>query len=89
MDGRSRSSVPAKMNLLDAAPSSLLDTFLGCRDHRVSRSMWTRRGPMLLATAWSLKTGQVTVECPRDSCSRFLIGRAMLARVQTGSSAST
>jgi hypothetical protein len=31
---------------------------LGCRDHRVSRSMWTRRGPMLLATAWSLKTGK-------------------------------
>ena len=30
----------------------------GCRDHRASRSMWTRRGPMLLATAWSLKTGK-------------------------------
>jgi DNA replication protein DnaC len=53
-----QSSVPAKTSLLRRGDAVPLDTCFGCRDHRVSRSMWTRRGPMLLATAWSLKTGK-------------------------------
>jgi hypothetical protein len=41
----------------------------GCRDHRASRSMWTRRGPMLLATAWSLKTGKRHLRRPEPGMS--------------------
>ena len=35
-----------------------LDTGSTHRDHRLSRSRWTRCGPMLLATGWSLKAGK-------------------------------
>ncbi len=45
---------------ISVSPSAptLLDTESPLRDHRHSRSKWTRRGPMLLARGWSLRTGQ-------------------------------